>query len=133
MCAESVRRATQRPGHGARHRDPREATTRGRNACVAVIPRTSAMYPPIRLMCARAAPPKLGSRTTPAGGAVYSQEAGMGCLFAIFAGCFPRLGTFIIWLARPECFSDAFNDSWFVPLIGVIFLPLTTLMYVLVW
>jgi hypothetical protein len=57
----------------------------------------------------------------------------MGCLFAIFAGCFPRLGTFIIWLARPSLFSDAFNGSWLLPILGIIFLPVTTLMYVLVW
>jgi hypothetical protein len=37
----------------------------------------------------------------------------MGCLFAIFAGTFPRLGTFSIWLARPTMFSDALGGSWF--------------------
>ena len=57
----------------------------------------------------------------------------MGCLFAIFAGCFPRLGTLIIWLARPQLFSDAFGGSWFWPVLGIIFLPFTTLMYVLLW
>ena len=57
----------------------------------------------------------------------------MGCLFAIFAGCFPRLGTLIIWLARPQLFSDAFGGSWFWPILGIIFLPFTTLMYVLLW
>ena len=57
----------------------------------------------------------------------------MGCLFAIFAGTFPRLGTLIIWLAWPELFSDAFNDAWFWPVLGIIFLPFTTLMYVLLW
>jgi hypothetical protein len=57
----------------------------------------------------------------------------MGCLFAIFAGCFPRLGTFLIWLARPQLFSNAFNDSWLWPVLGIVFLPFTTLMYVLLW
>src|SRR3954454_22494172 len=57
----------------------------------------------------------------------------MGWLFAIFAGAFPRLGTFIIWLARPDLFSDAFGGSWFWPLLGLLFLPFTTLMYVLLW
>jgi hypothetical protein len=57
----------------------------------------------------------------------------MGCLFAIFAGCFPRLGTLFIWIARPQLFSDAFGGSWFVPLLGIIFLPFTTLMYVILW
>jgi hypothetical protein len=57
----------------------------------------------------------------------------MGCLFAIFAGAFPRLGTFVIWLARPDLFSDAFSGRWLVPLLGILCLPLTTLMWVLVW
>ena len=57
----------------------------------------------------------------------------MACLFAIFAGAFPRLGTLIIWLARPQLFSDAFGGRWFWPILGIIFLPLTTLMYVLIW
>ncbi len=57
----------------------------------------------------------------------------MGCLFAIFAGGFPRLATLFIWLARPVYFSSAFGGSWFWPLLGIIFLPFTTLMYILVW
>lgn len=57
----------------------------------------------------------------------------MGCLFALFAGMFPRLGVLFIWLARPVLFSTAFGGSWFWPLLGVIFLPFTTLMYVLLW
>lgn len=57
----------------------------------------------------------------------------MGCLFAIFAGMFPRLGVLLIWLARPAFFSAAFGGSWLWPVLGVIFLPFTTLMYALVW
>jgi hypothetical protein len=57
----------------------------------------------------------------------------MGCLFAIFGGFFPRLATLFIWLARPLLFSAAFGGSWFWPLLGIIFLPFTTLMYVLLW
>jgi hypothetical protein len=57
----------------------------------------------------------------------------MGCLFAIFAGMFPRLGVLFIWLARPVVFSAAFGGSWFWPLLGILFLPFTTLMYVLLW
>jgi hypothetical protein len=33
----------------------------------------------------------------------------MPCLFALFAGMFPRLGTLFIWIARPKMFSAAFN------------------------
>lgn len=57
----------------------------------------------------------------------------MGCLFAIFAGLFPRLGTLIIWLARPNLFRVAFGGSWLWPVLGIIFLPFTTLMYVILW
>ena len=57
----------------------------------------------------------------------------MPCLFAMFAGIFPRLGTLFIWLARPRMFSAAFNGSWFWPILGIIFLPFTTLMYVILW
>jgi hypothetical protein len=57
----------------------------------------------------------------------------MGCLFVMFAGLFPRLGVFFIWLARPVYFNAAFGDSWLWPLLGIIFLPFTTLMYVLLW
>lgn len=57
----------------------------------------------------------------------------MGCLFLVFAGAFPRLAVVLIWLARPTLFSAAFNDAWLWPLLGVMFVPLTTLMYVLLW
>ena len=57
----------------------------------------------------------------------------MGCLFALFAGGFPRLATLFIWLARPLYFNTAFRGSWFWPMLGIIFLPFTTLMYVLLW
>jgi hypothetical protein len=57
----------------------------------------------------------------------------MGCLFAIFAGLFPRAADIILWIARPSYFSAAFGGSWFWPLLGIIFLPFTTLMYVLLW
>lgn len=57
----------------------------------------------------------------------------MGCLFAVFAGLFPRLGILFIWLARPGLFSDAFDGFFLWPILGLIFLPFTTLMYVLLW
>ncbi|NTU83643.1 MAG: hypothetical protein HGA45_30445 [Chloroflexales bacterium] len=46
---------------------------------------------------------------------------------------FPRVAVLLIWLARPTMFSAAFGGSWFWPLLGVLFLPFTTLMYVLIW
>lgn len=57
----------------------------------------------------------------------------MPCLFAVFAGLFPRLGVLFIWLARPALFNSAFGGSWLWPLLGVIFLPFTTLMYIILW
>ena len=60
-------------------------------------------------------------------------EDTMGCLFAIFAGAFPRLATLFIWLARPQLFAAAFGGAWIWPLLGILFLPFTTLMYVLLY
>jgi hypothetical protein len=57
----------------------------------------------------------------------------MGCLFVALVAFFPRLGVFLIWLARPALFSSAFGGSWLLPVLGVIVLPFTTLMYVLMW
>jgi hypothetical protein len=56
----------------------------------------------------------------------------MGCLFAIFAGLFPRLALFIVWVARPALVAAAFS-TWLVPLLGIIFLPLATLIYVILY
>jgi len=57
----------------------------------------------------------------------------MGCLFLMMAGVFPRLGTLFIWLARPAYFTAAFGNTIIWPILGIIFLPFTTLMYVLLW
>ena len=56
----------------------------------------------------------------------------MGCLFAIFAGLFPRLALFIVWVARPALVGAAFS-TWLVPLLGIIFLPFATLIYVILY
>src|SRR4029453_8256521 len=56
----------------------------------------------------------------------------MGCLFAMFAGLFPRLALFILWIARPARIDAAF-DTFLLPLLGIIFLPFATLMYVLLY
>jgi hypothetical protein len=54
----------------------------------------------------------------------------MGCLLALFAGAFPRLALFMFWILRPARVDAAF-DTWVVPLLGIIFLPFATLMYVI--
>ncbi|MEI8412299.1 MULTISPECIES: hypothetical protein [unclassified Kribbella] len=56
----------------------------------------------------------------------------MGCLFALFAGVFPRFALLIVWIARPRLVDEAF-DGWFWPLLGLIFLPFATLMYVVLY
>lgn len=56
----------------------------------------------------------------------------MGCLFAMFAGIFPRLALFIYWIARPARIDAAF-DTFLWPLLGIIFLPFATLIYVLLY
>ncbi|HZX54916.1 MAG TPA: hypothetical protein VFE86_09545 [Ilumatobacteraceae bacterium] len=56
----------------------------------------------------------------------------MGCLFAMLAGLFPRFAVVVFWILRPNRFDAAF-DTWIVPLLGVAFLPLATLMYVILW
>lgn len=57
----------------------------------------------------------------------------MPCLFAMFAGLFPRIADLILWIARPVMFNTAFKGSWFWPALGIIFLPLTTLFYVFMY
>ena len=57
----------------------------------------------------------------------------MPCLFALMAGFAPRLASLFLWIARPTMFSAAFNGSWLWPILGIIFLPFTTIMYVILW
>jgi hypothetical protein len=57
----------------------------------------------------------------------------MPCLFALFAVFAPRVLDIILWIARPTLFLAPFNGGWFLPLLGIIFLPFTTLMYALLW
>jgi hypothetical protein len=54
----------------------------------------------------------------------------MGCLFVLLAAFAPRLLFLMVWIARPT-YVDAVFDTWILPLLGLIFLPFTTLMWVL--
>jgi hypothetical protein len=56
----------------------------------------------------------------------------MGCLLALFGGLFPRFALLILWIARPALVDAAFN-TFILPLLGIIFLPFTTLIYVIVY
>ena len=57
---------------------------------------------------------------------------GCGCLFALGAAFFPRLALLFVWLFTPLV-NRAFHFTFIWPLLGIIFLPFTTLMYVLVY
>lgn len=57
---------------------------------------------------------------------------GCACLFALGAASFPRLALLFTWLFTPLV-TRAFQSTLLVPLLGIIFLPFTTLMYVFVW
>lgn len=54
-----------------------------------------------------------------------------GCLLAFAAAAAPRLVLILAWI-----FSDRWSvvwSNWLVPLVGIIFAPYTTIMYLLVW
>lgn len=57
----------------------------------------------------------------------------MGCVFGFAAGLLPRLGVLFFLLARPHLFTRALGGGPLLPVLGVIFLPFTMLMYVMVW
>jgi hypothetical protein len=54
----------------------------------------------------------------------------MVCLFALLATVAPRVALFLLWLFTPLV-TAAFGGVWIWPLLGLIFLPLTTLMFAL--
>jgi hypothetical protein len=56
----------------------------------------------------------------------------VGCLLVLFGSFFPRLAVLFIWLARPGMFEAAIGSA-LVALLGIIFLPFTTLVYVVLW
>jgi hypothetical protein len=54
------------------------------------------------------------------------------CFFGLFAAGFPRLANIVLWLLWPYHFNRAF-DNIIIPILGVIFLPFTTLFFVLAY
>ena len=56
----------------------------------------------------------------------------MCCFFTALVLLGPRLGFLIWWLLRPLYMAQAFGN-WILPLLGVIFLPWTTLIYAIFW
>jgi hypothetical protein len=57
----------------------------------------------------------------------------MCCLFTTLVLFGPRLGILVWWLVNPARWQLAFTGSFLWPLLGFLFLPWTTLMYVLVF
>jgi hypothetical protein len=55
----------------------------------------------------------------------------MGCLLVLMAAFAPRLLVVFAWIARPT-YVDSVFDTFLIPLLGLIFLPFTTLMWLLV-
>jgi hypothetical protein len=53
-------------------------------------------------------------------------------LFALGAASFPRLALLFTWLFTPLV-TRAFHGGFLVPFLGILFLPFTTLMFVLAW
>ena len=55
----------------------------------------------------------------------------MCCFFLLFAALGPRFAIIAMWLFGNRV--DLAFDSWVGPLLGLLFAPWTTLMYLLVW
>jgi hypothetical protein len=49
-----------------------------------------------------------------------------------FVALFARLALLVVWVSTPLV-DRAFHWGWLLPLLGIIFLPITTLVYVLVY
>lgn len=54
------------------------------------------------------------------------------CLFATVLAGAPRLAFLLWWIFQPTRIAQTFS-TWLWPLVGLIFLPWTTLMYVFVY
>jgi len=52
--------------------------------------------------------------------------------FNIIIQGFARLALLLVWVLTPVV-NRAFHGGWLLPLLGIIFLPFTTLIYVLVY
>ncbi len=56
----------------------------------------------------------------------------MCCLFTVLVFLGPRFGVLLWWLVEPMRFSATFGDNWALPLLCLIFLPWTLLMYMVI-
>lgn len=55
----------------------------------------------------------------------------MCCILSVLALLGPRFAIIVWWIADPERWERSF-DGWLWPVLGFVFLPFTTLMYVVV-
>ena len=55
-----------------------------------------------------------------------------GCLFAFALSFAPRLVLFLAWLFSNR-WDVVWRGQWLIPLLGIIFAPYTTIMYMLTW
>lgn len=56
----------------------------------------------------------------------------MCCVFTVLVFIGPRAGALLWWLVQPVRWQTAFQ-GWFWPLVGLVFVPWMTMMYVLVF
>ena len=56
----------------------------------------------------------------------------LGCLIAFGAAFAPRLVLVLAWIFGSR-WDNVWNGNWIAPLLGIIFVPYTTIMYLLVW
>lgn len=57
---------------------------------------------------------------------------GCGCLLALGIGLAPRIFLILGWIFSAR-WDIVWKGNWFWPLLGIIFAPYTTVMYMLVW
>ena len=57
----------------------------------------------------------------------------MCCFLTVLLFVGPRGGDIVFWLLAPDRWSDAFDSSIILPILGIIFFPWTTLVYVVAW
>ena len=53
-----------------------------------------------------------------------------GCFVVALGAVFPRIAIALLWLFG-DTVERAFDNNWIIPLLGLLFLPYTTLAYVL--
>jgi hypothetical protein len=56
----------------------------------------------------------------------------VGCLLVLLATIFPRVAAVLYWILEPARWSRAFDGSWIWPVLGIVFLPITTIVWVIV-